>query len=270
MRGQGGVRGALSWPVGVDPATWPPGTFLAGLPESVRQRIFGLGAKQQYADPGRVLLREGEKTSSVYLLLAGVVKVTGATDGGDALLAIRVGGDFVGELAALDGRPRLATVTTAGTVLARVIGQGEFISFLTRNPDVALAITRGVTDKLRAATARRIDFTGCDVATRFARIMLDLAVRYGERTPVGTVIRCSLTQTELATLAGAAEPTIQRTLRQLRMDGIVTTGYRQTTVLDMPALERWAFPGPADGESPRQKPSRDGMPRRRESDDGNR
>lgn len=127
-----------------------------------------------------------------------------------------------------------------------------------------------MTDKLRAATARRIDFTGCDVATRFARTMLDLAVRYGERTPAGTVIRCSLTQTELATLVGAAEPTIQRALRQLRIDGIVTTGYRQTTVQDMTALERRAFPGPAGGEFPRQKPSSDGMSRRREPNDGNR
>lgn len=141
--GEDRARGAsLSWP-GAGPVAWPPGTLLAGLSESVRQRLLGLGAKQQYADPGRVLLREGERTSSVYLLLANVVKVTGATDGGEALLAIRVGGDLVGELAALDDRPRLATVTTAGTVLARVIGQGEFISFLTRNPDVALAITRG-------------------------------------------------------------------------------------------------------------------------------
>jgi CRP/FNR family transcriptional regulator, cyclic AMP receptor protein len=270
VQGENGAPGASSsWP-SAGPVAWPPGTLLAGLAETGRRRLLRLGAKQQYADPGRVLIREGEKTSSVYLLLAGVVKVTGATEGGEALLAIRVGGDFVGELAALDGRPRLATVTTAGTVLARVIGQGEFISFLTRNPDVSLAITRGVADKLRAATARRIDFTGCDVATRLARTVLDLAVRYGERTPAGTVIRCSLTQTELATLVGAAEPTIQRALRQLRIDDIVTTGYRQTTVQDMTALGRRAFPGRADGEFPRQKPSRDGMSRQRESDDGNR
>jgi CRP/FNR family cyclic AMP-dependent transcriptional regulator len=226
-----------------DPGTWPPGSLLGGMPRLARERLLALGAKRRYSGSGRILIREGSRTSVVFLLLAGVVKVSGSTDCGDALLAVRVGGDVVGELSALDGRPRLATVTTAGPVIARVIGPGEFIGFLARNPHVALAISRGVTDKLRSATARRVDFTGCDVATRFARVLLELVIRYGQQTRAGTVIRCPLTQTELAALVGAAEPTIQRVLRQLRADGVVTTGYRETTVLDITRLRRRAFPG---------------------------
>ena len=230
---------------GLGRGDWPPGSLLDGLTESARRRLLGLGAKQQYADSGRILIREGDATSVVFLLLAGIVKVTGATDDGDALLAIRVGGDIVGELSAMDGRPRSATVTTAGPVIAQVIGHGEFVAFLARDPEVAIAIARGVGDKLRAATARRIDFTSCDVATRFARVLLELAVRYGEQTNTAVMIRCPLTQTELATLVGAAEPTIQRVLRQLRADGVVATGYRETAVLDMTGLRRRAYPGPS-------------------------
>jgi CRP-like cAMP-binding protein len=63
-------------------------------------------------------------------------------------------------------------------------------------------------------------------------------------TLVGQTISCPLTQAELATLAGAAEPTVQRTLRQLKADGIISTGYRETTVRDMDALRRRAFPAP--------------------------
>jgi CRP/FNR family cyclic AMP-dependent transcriptional regulator len=221
---------------------WPPGSLLAGLPEPARERFLGAGAKQQYADPGRVLIREGDFGGVVYLLLAGLVKVTGMTGDGEALLAIRAGGDVVGELAVFDGRPRLATVTTAGPVIARVVARGEFIGLLSRDPQVSFAVTCGVVDKLRAATARRVDFTGCDVATRFARILLELAERYGEQTRAGRAIGCPLTQTELATLAGAAEPTVQRTLRQLKADGIVSTGYRETAVLDMDRLRERAFP----------------------------
>jgi CRP/FNR family transcriptional regulator, cyclic AMP receptor protein len=222
---------------------WPPGSLLAGLQAATRQRLLGLGARQQYPEPGRVLIREGDVGTAVYLLLSGPVKVTGATDEGDALLAIRVGGDIVGELAALDDRPRLATVTTAGPVTARVIGRAEFVGLLSRDPDLALAVARGVADKLRTATSRRIEFTGCDVSTRLARVLLDLAERYGEQTREGRTICCPLTQTELATLSGAAEPTVQRSLRRLRADGIVATGYRVTTVLDMSALGKRAFPG---------------------------
>lgn len=212
------------------------------MSRTARQRLLGLGAKKQFPGSGRVLIREGDNSRVVFLLLAGVVKVSGSTGTGEALLAIRVGGDMVGELSALDSRPRLATVTTAGPVIARVIGQGEFIGFLARDPDAALAISRGVSDKLRSATARRVDFTGCDAATRFARVLLELAVRYGQNTRAGAVIRCPLTQSELAALAGAAEPTIQRVLRQLRAEGVVASGYRETTVLDIAGLRQRAFP----------------------------
>ena len=222
---------------------WPPGSLLFDLTEPSRQRLLTLGAKSQYADPGRILIREGESSTVVFLLLAGTVKVTGATDEGDALLAIRVGGDVVGELSALDGRPRLATVTTAGPVIARVIGRAEFAGLLGRDAELAAAIARSIADKLRSATSRRIDFAGCDVTTRLARVLLDLAERYGKQATTGRTIGCPLTQTELATLIGAGEPTVQRTLRQLKAGGIVATGYRETTIIDMDRLRDCAFPG---------------------------
>jgi len=239
--------------------TWPPGSLLGGLSGSARDRLLRIGAKQQYADSGRKLIREGDSSRVVYLLLTGVVKVSAAIDVGEALLAVRVGGDVVGELSALDSRPRSATVTTASPVLAQVIGQSEFAAFLAREPEVALAVAREVTDKLRSATARRIDFTSCSVATRFARVLLELADRYGKQAANGMVIQCPLTQTELATIVGASEPSIQRVLRQLRADGVVRTGYRDPTVLDMAALRRRAYPDQAWSELFSRKPSCDGL-----------
>jgi CRP/FNR family cyclic AMP-dependent transcriptional regulator len=221
---------------------WPPGTLLAGLPDASRQPFLDLGTKQQYGESGRVLIREGDEGAFAYLLLAGSVKVTGATDEGDALLAVRVGGDVVGELSVLDDRPRLATITTAGPVISRVIGRGELLGLMSRDPALSLQLARGVSDKLRSATTRRIEFTGCAVAIRLARVLLDLAERYGQRAPAGCTIGVQLTHTELATLAGSAEPTVQRWLRQLKADGVVSTGYRSTTVLDMNALRQRAFP----------------------------
>jgi CRP-like cAMP-binding protein len=225
---------------------WPPDSLLARLPEQARDRLLALGARQEFPSPGRVLTREGDSSTVVYLLLEGIVKLTGATDRGEALIGIRVGGEAVGEFAALDGRPRLATAITAGPVIARVIGRSEFTGLLNRDSDLTFAIARSVADKLRTATSRRVDFAGCDVTTRFARVLLDLAERYGEQTPEGRRICCPLTQTELATLAGAAEPTVQRILRQLKAEKIVTIGYRETTVLDMDLLRQRAFPEPAD------------------------
>lgn len=215
---------------------WVAGTLLATLPGPVAAELAELGTGRVFA-PGSVLLYQGELSAHVYLLLDGVVKVTATTqEGGFALLAIRAAGDLVGELAGLDGQPRSATVTAAGTVATRVITQSAFNDFLNRHADVGVALGRSVAGKLRWATRRRIDFGGCEVRVRLARVLVELAAAYGDRVPAGIRIGVPLTQPELAALVGAAEPTVHQALAMFRRSGVIETGYRSTTVLDLSAL----------------------------------
>lgn len=221
---------------------WPASSFLGSLEGPPLQHVLRLGVKRQFPGPDHVLIREGFTTNAVYLLLTGIVKITCATEESSALIAIRTGGDVVGEMAALDGLPRSATVTTAGPVIARVISQGEFIAVLRRDPEMALVLNKSVSEKLRETTTRLVDFGSCPASVRVARILLELSVHCGIDRPHGRVIDCPLTQTELATLAGSTEPTAQRALRQLRASGVVASGYRETTILDLDGLRRAAYP----------------------------
>ncbi|MEV1010402.1 Crp/Fnr family transcriptional regulator [Streptomyces sp. NPDC049881] len=221
--------------------SWPPSSLLGSLAGPARERLLALGARTRY-EAGRVLMREGERTTFVLVLLQGVVKATGLTpDGRDALLAVRMGGDLVGELAAADGGPRSATVTTCGPVVARVVSQEEFLGCTRRDPGIAQAVNASVVSKLRVANARRVDFTGCDAATRLARVLHQIVLTHGERSGAGAVIRWPLTQPELATLSGTAEPTVQKVLRRLRESGVISTGYRTVRVEDLARLTAIAF-----------------------------
>ncbi|MFC0597453.1 Crp/Fnr family transcriptional regulator [Streptomyces palmae] len=232
--GTGGRRPRNAW-------AWPPASLLGGLPPEGRDRLLGLGAQVRY-EADRVLMREAEETGFVLVLLDGVVKATGrAHDGRDALLAVRMGGDLVGEFAAVDGRPRSATVTTCGPVAARMVTRGDFLDCVRRNPGIAHAVNTSIVTKLRAANTHRVDFTGCDSFTRLARVLHQIAMTYGERSGRGAVIRWPLTQPELATLSGAAEPTVHRALRRLRDSGVVSTGYRTIRVDDLARLAGLAF-----------------------------
>ncbi|MFJ1791154.1 Crp/Fnr family transcriptional regulator [Kitasatospora griseola] len=221
--------------------TWPLSSLLGSLSPAEREPLLTLGTEVRYpAD--RVLLRESDRTDFLLVLLAGVVKVTGRThDHRDALLAVRMGGDLVGEFAAVDGRPRSATVTSCGQVTARVVGRSAFLDCMRREPRIAQAVNASIVTKLRAANDRRIDFTGCDTATRVARVIHQIAVTYGEPAGAGAVIRWPITQPELATLSGAAEPTVHKALRRLRESGAVTTGYRTIRVESMALLETIAY-----------------------------
>lgn len=222
---------------------WPPASLLGGLPVPARDKLLQTGSPVRYPERGKVLIREGDTTRFVVIILDGIVKITASANGGrDALLSIRMAGDLIGEFAALDDRPRSASATTCGVVAGRIIRADEFTSMLRRDPDLSGAVSRSVVTKIRSANARRIDFSGCEVQRRLLRVLYDIAVTYGTRTENQALIEWPLTQAELASLAGSAEPSVQRVLRDLRDEEIVSTGYRRINVLDLEGLRQRAYP----------------------------
>ncbi|WP_328478323.1 Crp/Fnr family transcriptional regulator [Actinoplanes sp. NBC_00393] len=221
-------------------ASWLPGTLLSRLDETTRREFLQLGIPRTAA-ASSVLLQEGVQESHVILLSDGLTKVTAAmTDGRHALLDVRVSGDLVGEISALNGTPRSATVTTCRTSTIRIIHRNDFRAFLRSHPDAAMAIAGIVADRLRLANRRRVDFASYPVKVRLARVLWEISTAYGYRDRDGIVVDIHLTQSELATMCGAAEITLQKAMRELRASGIVGTGYRQVLVRDPAALQHCA------------------------------
>jgi CRP/FNR family transcriptional regulator, cyclic AMP receptor protein len=228
--GNTGVRGTAAY--------WPSAGLLGRVDEADRRILMGLGHQVAYP-AGQITIREADTSDFALLLLGGMVKVTAlAQDGREALLAVRMAGDMVGEFAGIDGRPRVGTVTACGKVLARYILRSELLECAEQHPAIGLALSASVVAKLRTATGRIVDFTGCDVLGRLARILHHLAVTYGP--PGRNEAQLPLSQPEMATLVGAAESSIHKALRALRESGAVVTGYRRITILDLDHLARIA------------------------------
>nr|MDT0663209.1 Crp/Fnr family transcriptional regulator [Micromonospora sp. DSM 115978] len=219
---------------------WPYGTLLSRLDPDARQALLGLGVRRR-VPAGEILIHEGMPGGHLVLIRQGLTKVTARMpDGRTALLAIRVGGDLIGEMSALNRAPRSATVTTCRAADIRKIQPDDFTRFLKEFPDAALEIIAMLADRLRWSNNRRIDFTSYSVGVRIARVIADLARTHGRRTRDGLVIDVHLTQPDLATICGAAETTTQKALRDLRTDGLVDTDYRRITVRDLDRLRRVA------------------------------
>ncbi|MGW8375243.1 Crp/Fnr family transcriptional regulator [Streptomyces sp. ODS28] len=216
---------------------WPAHSLLGGLPPEEREDLLRLGSVQRF-DSGETILVEGDcDARDVYVLLEGAVKCVSNTENGTSvLLSIRAEGDLIGELASLDDSPRLATIITLRPCTARRIGQDSFLAFLRAHPGAALDVSRSVSAKLRNATWHRVEYGSASVPIRLARLLIQLADQHGTAGPEGTAIQLSLTQSEIAALAGAREPTVQKALRSLREDGVIGIGYRRIIVRDGAAL----------------------------------
>ncbi|MFC0863369.1 Crp/Fnr family transcriptional regulator [Sphaerimonospora cavernae] len=221
-----------------EPRRWPRGSFLASLNPGDRDALLSMGTSRRF-DAGAVLVRSGEPGTDVALLLDGCVKVMAdSKEGRPVLLAVRVFGDLIGELAALDENPRSATVIAAVPTRARVMSRQAFLGFVTGRPAVGLTLQRSIVAKLRMATRYRIDVSGAPVVIRVARILDQLADSYGRAESAEVHIDVPLTQPEIAALVGAALPSVERALASLRKGGMISTGYRHYVIRDLGALRR--------------------------------
>ncbi|MFF5084876.1 Crp/Fnr family transcriptional regulator [Actinoplanes sp. NPDC000266] len=223
--------------------TWPPGTFLGGLAPAAADELLGLSARHRY-ESGRPILREGALGSHVVVLESGFVKVTTADFG--TLLGIRLPGELVGEIGALTGSPRNATVTACGTVHAGVVTKAAFEDFLRRHPAASTLVMAMIARQLTWANRRRSDFTAFPAPVRLARLLVEIAETCGRDRPGGGVeIAVPLSRPELAAMIAASRATVQNAVQELRTAGLIATAYRRIVVLDLAALA--AFPTIACG-----------------------
>ena len=218
---------------------WPAGCFLRALSSQALATFVESGRIQRFEREQQLII-EGDASTDVFLLLSACVKVTADLGGGRrALLAVRLGGDVVGELAATDGERRLATVTACGRepVVAAVLSRHDFEAAMRTYPEAARTLSTVITRKLRTATRRRIDYVGCRPEIRLARALAELADDYGQNVAGrGIVIRVNLTQIELGTLVGVSEATAQRSLRELRKRKLIEVNGRRPIVPNRGAL----------------------------------
>jgi len=199
------------------------------------------GRRRSYSRGG-ILVLEGSDPEDVLLLEKGRVKVSYETaDGREVLLAVRGAGSMLGELSAIDGEPRVATVTAIDDVDAVSVSVAAFRDFLRSHPDAAMALLRTLSRRLRESDRKRVEFAAWDTVGRVARLLLELAKEHGEQLEDGSVrIGLPLSQQELAAWTASSREAVNKALRALRARGWVTTHRRAIVILDPRALGRRA------------------------------
>src|SRR5438046_5256758 len=137
------------------------------------------GQVRQY-QPGEFLFREAERSDHVVVITSGNVMISSVSAGGyKAVLAVRSAGDIVGEFSALDGLPRSASVSAIDAVDGVVVTGERFRAFLRAHPTAAVTLLGNIVRRLREADRRRAEFGSHQVSVRVARLLLELADRYG-------------------------------------------------------------------------------------------
>ncbi len=123
--------------------------LFASLDDEAAGALRGL-LEVQSETAGSVLFRAGDRGDAMYFIEGGRVRIhLRDADGDDVTLAELARGDFFGEMSILDGQPRSAQATVTEEAYLAVLSREDFLSFVRRNPDVALKMMSAITNRLR-------------------------------------------------------------------------------------------------------------------------
>lgn len=99
---------------------------------------------------GTLLFKRGDRGDAMYLIEGGAVRIYIIDEDGDEVtLAELEQGDFFGEMALVDGKPRVAFAQVTGEARLAELRREDFLSFVRRNPEVALAMVSAISERLR-------------------------------------------------------------------------------------------------------------------------
>jgi CRP-like cAMP-binding protein len=160
--------------------------------------------------PGEALLMQGDKSTDVFILLTGLVKVVRTDrEGRQRLLAFRGSGEILGEMAAQCGGVRLASVWAMNKCKASTVSSEEFERFV-REHRRAIPLAVMASNRLREQT----EVHEGAVHERLAMALLRLVeVSGGQKS-------FSLTREELAQHIGVGRKAVSKALERLGPDQV--------------------------------------------------
>jgi CRP/FNR family transcriptional regulator, cyclic AMP receptor protein len=126
--------------------------LFAGCDDKLLRKLSRLGT-EVHAKTRQVLAREGDVGREFYVIVDGSASVE---HDGDRIATLQRG-DFFGEMALVDGKPRSATVVATTQMTMYVFDPREFFSMLDAFPPVSRKILSTLAGRLRAAQEERSD-----------------------------------------------------------------------------------------------------------------
>jgi CRP/FNR family cyclic AMP-dependent transcriptional regulator len=181
-----------------------------------------------------VMIEKGDEANALYIILSGGVKVFASDSNGKEITLNQLGpGEYVGELAIIDGAARAASVVTLEDSSFLVVQKAAFQDLLAARPDVAFRLLVHMVGRVRTLTKEIESLALRDVYGRVADTLTARARMENDR-----LITDAMTQRDIANLTGASREMVSRIFKDLKAGGYVALEGKRVVILrKLPA--RW-------------------------------
>ena len=200
-----------------------------------------LGALEQrcrwlrFAGGQQILDRVSDNRDVFFVIEGSVRAVDFSPTGREVVYAVIGAGGHFGELSAIDGLARSASVVAIEACLLAALTATQFESLIRAQPEVAIRLLRDLVRIIRTTDQRLTEVSTLGAMARVGRELMRLAT--ADEATGGWLITPMPTQQDLAGRSGTTRETVARTLSQLTRDGLVQRTGRTLRIPDLVPLE---------------------------------
>lgn len=209
--------------------------------DPVLAELAASAGEQVWFSRGQRIFTQGEPGQQLYIVQVGKVKIGRCTaDGREHLLSICGPPDMFGELSVFDPGPRASTATAVTDVSAVSVESTALRKQTKAHPELAEHMLRLLARRVRRSNNMVGDAIFADVPGRVAKVLLELAMRFGESDRSGMQLDHELSQEEIAQYIGARRETVNKVLSCFAQRGWLQVNYKSVLILAPARLARIA------------------------------
>jgi len=186
---------------------------------------------------GEVLFQDGEPGGEMYVIQSGRVRICKQVRDIEKTLATLGPGEFFGEMAILNEKPRSATAIVEEDARLLVIDSKTFEAMVTGNTEIALRIIRKLAKRLDAADSLIEVLLYRDPKARVILGLSKVAEQNGQEVEGGIFV--PITAAELADQVGLDEPVAREVIERLVRSGMIQEVQGGWVVSDIPRLQEF-------------------------------
>ena len=212
------------------------------LDQGERSRLDALtGHGRRVFEPGEVIFAEGQHVREIILVMDGfAARAKSLRDGGRQIMAFLIPGDLCDvEIFVLHGMDH--DVIALDRTTCAIIPKADMEALLSEVSTLTKALWWSTMTDSAVLRSRIVGQGRRDARERMAHLVYEMLIRYRVtgRAP-DNVFPLPLTQTDLADATGVTPVHANRTLQQLRAEGLIEFERGVLRVLDAPALKQAA------------------------------
>lgn len=186
---------------------------------------------------GTLIFKDGDRGDEMFIIKSGRVRIFKKIVDADKTFAVLGPGEFFGEMAIIEGKPRSASAEAVEDCRLLVISSETFDTMLRSNPEIAVRMIKKLSQRLRETNKQIENLLIKDKNRKVVHILKSRGEERGEAITGG--LKIPVTVEEIASQTGLEVGEVKEVIDKLKKARLISEGDGYFVVQELRKLDKF-------------------------------